>query len=400
LRAVRAEWSALSRWVLVRRLLLPALLGWGLAPEIAQHPWRGVGVGLVLVALLARFSWPAAALLLVAASVDTVAAGIVAIPVIAYGAGHRIPSLRRAGPVFALASGVLAVKVLIITGPVSGDSPWEPTLLLGAAIAVGGLILAGALGALAGERAQRADTLRDRNAILERAHRLGDEQARMSERARIAGEMHDLLGHRLSLISLHAGALELKTRHTAPELSEQASMLRTTTKAALDELRDVLGILKVDAHLTDTDGHGDDAGTRADLSALVLASERAGVDVQLVWTGDDTAELDGNVRRALHRVVREALTNVHKHAPGAATRVAVERRAERIRVEIRNGLGAPGTRSAPGASMGLVGLQERVRLVGGTLRAETDHERAEFVVSASIPLEPSVSDEHRTRLRS
>jgi signal transduction histidine kinase len=162
-----------------------------------------------------------------------------------------------------------------------------------------------------GERARRFEALRERNTILERANRLHAEQARLQEQARIAGEMHDLLGHRLSLISLYAGALEMGTRQGAPALSEQATLVRTTARTALDELRQVLGILKVAAPRPDADGHGDDAGTRADVSALVLASQRAGVPVQLEWDGEDLVGLDGRIRRAVHRVVREALTNVH-----------------------------------------------------------------------------------------
>jgi signal transduction histidine kinase len=392
LRAVRADWSSVNRWVLTRRLVLPALVVWGMAAEIAERPLRGAAGLVVIVALLARFTWPSAALLLAVASVDTVAAGVIAVPVIAYGAGRRIASLRRAGAIFALASATLTLKVLASVVPGSSDAePWGLALLLATAFAGVGLILPGTIGALTGERARRSEALRERNAILERAQTLGDEQARMQERARIAGEMHDLLGHRLSLISLHAGALELRTRQTAPELSQQASVMRTTAKTALDELREVLGILKVDSHHEGTDGHGDDAGTRTDLSALVFASQRAGADVRLTWTGDDTTGLDGTIRRALHRVVREALTNVHKHAAGAATHVVVERGAEQIRVEVRNGLGTPGTRTTPGTSMGLVGLQERVRLAGGTIHAGADSERTEFVVSVLLPLVPAAT---------
>jgi signal transduction histidine kinase len=392
LRAVRADWSSVNRWVLTRRLVLPALVVWGMAAEIAERPLRGAAGLVVIVALLARFTWPSAALLLAVASVDTVAAGVIAVPVIAYRAGRRIASLRRAGAIFALASATLTLKVLASVVPGSSDAePWGLALLLATAFAGVGLILPGTIGALTGERARRSEALRERNAILERAQTLGDEQARMQERARIAGEMHDLLGHRLSLISLHAGALELRTRQTAPELSQQASVMRTTAKTALDELREVLGILKVDSHHEGTDGHGDDAGTRTDLSALVFASQRAGADVRLTWTGDDTTGLDGTIRRALHRVVREALTNVHKHAAGAATHVVVERGAEQIRVEVRNGLGTPGTRTTPGTSMGLVGLQERVRLAGGTIHAGADSERTEFVVRVLLPLVPAAT---------
>jgi hypothetical protein len=263
-------------------------------------------------------------------------------------------------------------------------------VLTAAAVGIG-VVLPGVAGALVGERRRRIEALHERNAILERAHRLGDEQARMQERARIAGEMHDLLGHRLSLISLHAGALEMGTRQAAPDLSEQAELVRTTARTALDELRQVLGILKVDTTPDPgTEGHGDDAGTRADLSALVLASQRAGIPVELDWDGDDLVGLDLRIRRAVHRVVREALTNVHKHAPGARTAVSVERGADWIRVEVRNDLPPHRVRSAPGTSMGLVGLQERVRLVGGTLRTGTGMDGS-FVLTALLPVAPAAA---------
>lgn len=388
----RAEWFRASPWLLGRRLLLPALVVWGMAGEIAVHPWQAAEAFLIVVALLMRFTWPSAALLLAVVCVDSAAAGIITVPVLAFSAGRRTPSLRRVGAVFALASAALIVKVLMEVAPATiNEVPWKSGILLGTALAGGGLILPGAIGTLAGERARRSDALRERNAILERAQELTDTQARMGERARIAEEMHDLLGHRLSLISLHAGALELRTRQTAPELSDQASMMRATAKTALDELRGVLGILKVDSPADDMSGHGDDAGTRADIAALVLASQRAGVDVQLTWTGDDTAGLDSAIRRALHRVVREALTNAHKHAPRTAAQVLVERDGQRIRAEVRNRLAASGAPTASGTSMGLVGLRERVRLVGGTIRAGTDGERAEFVVSALLPVVPGTT---------
>jgi signal transduction histidine kinase len=384
LRTLRDDWAGISRWVRARRLVLPALLAWTLAGQV-DDPWQGVAVALVLVALLARFTLPSAALLLVVAQVTAPTAAALAVPVIAYAAARRIAAPRQAIAVFSVASVLAALNAVVH----ARSLPWQATAAIAAAAVGVGLILPGAVGALVGERARRIDALRERNEILERAHRLGDEQARMQERARIAGEMHDLLGHRLSLISLHAGALEMGTRHGAPALSEQAALVRTTARTALDELRDVLGILKVDAPRPDTDGHGDDAGTRADLSALVLASQRAGLPVELAWEGDDLVGLDGRIRRAVHRVVREALTNVHKHAPGAETNVVVERGDEWIRVEVRNDLPSNRGRPAPGTSMGLVGLEERVRLVAGTIRAGANADRTLFVVAAVLPLTPA-----------
>ena len=240
--------------------------------------------------------------------------------------------------------------------------------------------------------------LRERNEILQQANVLGESQAKMAERARIAGEMHDLIGHRLSLISLHAGALEMGTRATAPQLSEQAVLIRTTAKQALDELREVLGILNADAGGDGPDQEAGDhavTGTHADVDALVLASRNAGTPVELQWIGDDLTGLDRTVRRAVHRLVREALTNVHKHAPGMSTRVRVEYQAETVGVEIGNRLPTPPTAitTASRTGLGLIGLHERVRLAGGTLTTGSDADR--FVVRALLPI--AAHDGHAPR---
>ncbi|MDG5801443.1 histidine kinase dimerization/phosphoacceptor domain-containing protein [Streptomyces ossamyceticus] len=96
--------------------------------------------------------------------------------------------------------------------------------------------------------------------------------------------MHDLLGHRLSLIVLYAGALELRTRTKAPEINEQADLLRTTSRTALDELRTVLGILRLDGaeRLDDTERV---VGTREDVGNLVTEAQHAGLPLTLSWSG-------------------------------------------------------------------------------------------------------------------
>ncbi len=381
---IRADWMGITRWVLARRLLLPALFAAGSVDMVRDRPWLGAVAAVAVAALLLRFTLPAAALLLVAVAtvVTPLPMALLVLPVTAFGAARRIASAGRVTAVFTVAAAALGVTV---AARMPAESAGTVALVVGAAVGVG-LLLPGAAGALAGERARRLEALHERTAMLERAQRLGDEQARMQERARIAGEMHDLLGHRLSLISLHAGALELGTRKQAPALSEQAALVRTTARTALDELREVLGILRVEAAQPEVDGHGDEAGTRADLGALVLASQRAGVPVELTWSGPDLTGVDGRVRRALHRVVREALTNVHKHAPGATTRVLVEHGAEAVRAEVGNDLPPGGPAAGAGTRMGLIGLEERVRLAGGTFHAGASLDGVRFVVAASLPL--------------
>ena len=385
---LRAIWnrSRAAGWRrAARRLFLPVLIGW---PMVSLHysPVRLAAAALVVAAVIARFRWPGPALLLASACLS-VAPGtaVVADLVLAYGAAYRISSPYRACAAFAAAWVLVALSALHrVTAPADTDS-----LALAAMIGVSCLAPPAAVGALAGARARRLAGLRERNEILQQANLLGESRARMAERARIAGEMHDLIGHRLSLISLHAGALELGTRATTPRLSEQAVLIRTTAKQALDELREVLGILNADAGGAGPDpeaGDHADIGTRIDVDALVLASRKAGTPVELQWVGDDLTGLDRPVRRAVHRLVREALTNVHKHAPGMPTRVRVEHQAETVGVEIGSRLPPPPATVtiAPRTGLGLIGLYERVRLAGGTLTTGPDGEC--FVVRALLPI--------------
>jgi signal transduction histidine kinase len=383
-------WRGVDGWTVARRLVVPVLVCWA-GVSVTGWSWQAATVLLVALALPARFTWPAAALLVTVAVVPAATPAVVAVPVTAYAAARRIAPTRRTAIVF-----VLATAGFIGNGAVwlvlSGQPPGLGSALLvviGAAVLV---VLPGAVGALAGERTRRVEALRERNAILERANQLGAAQARFQERARIAGEMHDLIGHRLSLITLHAGALELQTRRSDPALSERVALLRATSHTALDELRGVLGILKVETPEPGADGHDDTTGIRADLEDLVEASVRAGLPVRLTWTGDDLADADAPIRRALHRAVREALTNVHRHAAGAPTEVSVDHGRGQVRVQIRSA--RPARRDDPtrGTGLGLIGLQERFRLAGGTLNAGPEGHH--FVVTGILPTQaPATIDQ-------
>ncbi|WP_053736165.1 sensor histidine kinase [Nocardia sp. NRRL S-836] len=238
-------------------------------------------------------------------------------------------------------------------------------------------------GMLFGRRRPMVRLLRERNEYLERARALTAASARSEERAHIAGEMHDMLGHRLSLISIHAGALELATARKAPQLHEQAELIRTTSSLAMAELREILGVLRTSPEPEALD---EDTGTRTDIANLVASSADAGIAVSLDWSGDDLHGADPRTRRAVHRVVREALTNVHKHAPKARARVQVAVQGGRARIQVLNGpadaLPGKGTRR------GLVGLEERVGLLGGAFSAGPPVEGG-FRVAADVPLHPA-----------
>ncbi|MFJ5988899.1 sensor histidine kinase [Lentzea sp. NPDC092896] len=242
-------------------------------------------------------------------------------------------------------------------------------------------------GMLLGRRRPMVRLLQERNEYLERARALTAASARSEERAHIAGEMHDMLGHRLSLISIHAGALELTTARKAPQLHEQAELIRTTSSLAMAELREILGVLRTNPEPESLD---EDTGTRSDIAALV---EGSGLGASLDWSGEDLHGADPRTRRAVHRVVREALTNVAKHAPAARTRVQVAVQGGRARIQVLNGPTAAA--QGKGTRRGLIGLEERVGLLGGSFSAGQPVEGG-FRVAADVPLTPPAQADQAT----
>ena len=234
-----------------------------------------------------------------------------------------------------------------------------------------GLGLAMAVGAFVGARRDLLASLRARAEQAEAELALRADQARLAERTRIAQEMHDVLAHRISLIGLHAGGLEVRP-DAGPEVVERsATLIRQTARSALEDLRGVLGVLR-----TDTSADGADLAPQPllrDVPRLVASSSAAGVGVTLVdelpggLAGAALPEVTG---RTVYRVVQEALTNVHKHARDAATTVHLTGTpGDELVVEVVNVRPVSAESLMPGAGVGLVGLRERVELAGGTLDA-------------------------------
>lgn len=223
-------------------------------------------------------------------------------------------------------------------------------------------------------RSQRQLTAswRERARQAEEGQRLRVEEARHLERERLAREMHDVLAHRISLLAIHAGALEYRAG-ASPEEARAAEVIRQCAFEALEDLREVIGVLR--AHPDETDGEGDGDGDEperpqpvlGDLPALIEESRQAGTIVHL-----DLAELpsvSGRTGRHAYRIVQEGLTNARKHAPGAHVRVLVAPAPEDgLAIEVVNRLprGHAGS-GIPGAGAGLIGLRERVTLIGGRL---------------------------------
>ncbi len=209
------------------------------------------------------------------------------------------------------------------------------------------------------------------------------DEARAAERRRIAREMHDVLAHRLSLLSVHAGALEFNPDAPADEVAAAAGVIRESARSALDELRGVIGVLREDGSESLTQPP---QPTLADLPALVEESRAAGMRITAsIELGDATPS--AAVGRTAYRIAQEGLTNARKHAPGAAVTLTVGALDGRLLVEVRSlaavAVGAAG--ALPGAGTGLIGLAERVSLTGGELEHGVDADGA-FVLRARLPL--------------
>ncbi|WP_027945263.1 sensor histidine kinase [Amycolatopsis taiwanensis] len=215
---------------------------------------------------------------------------------------------------------------------------------------------------------------------MESRQRLIADQARLRERARIASDMHDSLGHELSLIAVRAAALEVQGGLDDLQ-RDAATQLRTSAAAATARLREIIGVLREDAAPVEP--------VQGDLGELIARARASGL---LIDSEVDSDQAPPMVARAAYRVVQEALTNVAKHAPGAAVSIKVIGTGERTDVSVVNAppLAGPLPGAAAGAR-GLIGLQERVRLVGGILRAGP-HEGG-FAVSATLPHDAAPVDE-------
>lgn len=233
-------------------------------------------------------------------------------------------------------------------------------------------------------RRQLLLSLRERALRAEADQELHQEQARIAERTRIAREMHDVLAHRISLLALHAGGLEVRPDLPPAQVRETAALLHATARQALEELRGVIGVLR------------DDEGrelppaapqpTLLHINNLVEETRRTGMDIDFNIDVEHIDQLPPPLGRDAYRIVQEALTNVRKHAHGSPARVRISGSPGRdLHVSIRNrqAMAAHAVPSLPGSGAGLLGLQERVALAGGSLKVGPDH-GGDFVVEAEL----------------
>ncbi|WP_193318301.1 sensor histidine kinase [Nonomuraea phyllanthi] len=292
-----------------------------------------VGGAAACAALWLSRRWPATvALAVVAISVPSAAASCAAGVATLIAALHR----RSAVAIGVGAAWVAATLIRFWLRP-PGLAPYPVwalvAVLFGAALTGWGM--------LARARRQLVSSLVERARRAEEEQRGRAEQARRAERLAIAREMHDVLAHRLSLLALHAGALEFNARADPGEVVEAASVVRASAHQALQELRQVISVLREAPVLAELD-----------LPALVAEVRRAGMEVDIRDGGVRLPDLPGATARAAYRIVQEGLTNARKHAPGRPVSVRLEGSPdEGLTVEVRNPVtGTPGPEGA-GAGM-------------------------------------------------
>ncbi|MFF6784960.1 histidine kinase [Streptomyces sp. NPDC012510] len=231
------------------------------------------------------------------------------------------------------------------------------------------------------QRSQLLAGLRERAEQAERERRLLAARAVCEERARIARELNDVVAHRISQMTLLAGALEMTSGDAAA--LEAATAIRTAGATALKELRKLVGVL----------GKGDEdvplhpLPTVQQVRRLVEDASRSGRRIR-VGLPDELPELSGTTGRALYRLVEESLANAARHAPGAEVDVTLGVSDEDVTVSVRSSPAACPSAAESGTGFGLLGLRERVQLAGGRMTAGP-RPGGGFLVTASLPRYPS-----------
>ncbi|AUH44407.1 sensor histidine kinase [Streptomyces sp. CMB-StM0423] len=203
------------------------------------------------------------------------------------------------------------------------------------------------------------------------------EQIRQREREALAREMHDVLAHRLSLLSVHAGALELNREASPAQVAQAAGVIRSSAHQAMEDLQKILGVLRTPLQPDGSDPEPPQPAL-GDLTRLLDESRSAGMRVDVDQDIAEPGAVPATIGRTVYRIVQEALTNAHKHAPGQAVHIHLHGTpGTGLDIAIMNDLSDSGSARLPGSGSGLSGLRERAALVGGSLsygRTERTHE--------------------------
>ena len=233
-------------------------------------------------------------------------------------------------------------------------------------------------GQFVGSRRELMWNLRQRAERAEAEQELRSSEARATERTRIAREMHDVVAHRISHVSMRAGALAFRDDLSAEQMRAESALIRDTANEALHELRAVLHVLRAPStgELIEQP-----QPTYADLTALVSGATADGMRIEF----DDSLESPPppEVGRTIYRIAQEGITNARKHAPGARLRIVLTNDvADSVRLTLTNPIGFTHG-DTPGAGLGLIGIAERVEVAGG--RFTRDVVDGTFTLSAWLP---------------
>jgi signal transduction histidine kinase len=378
------EPDPLTRWQSTWRYLGALLIGGVIWGTVVKYQWQDVRplfwlelvVGPAAVALMRwRRAYPlhTALVLTVLGSVSALAAGPALVAVLSMATRRRWRWIVPVAVVNVAAS-------VVFFGVQPNQTDGLPFTLLFTAIFTGAVI---AIGMYIGARRELVTTLRERVERAEQEQGWRMAQARTTERARIAREMHDVLAHRLSLVAMHAGALSYRRGLTEREVADAADVIQSNAHQALIELREVLGVLRE----AEDDSVADrPQPTLSDVPALVESARDAGGHVRLHNGVGDLTTAPASIGRSAYRVIQESLTNARKHAPDTTVDVGLHGApGGELLLEIRNPVRVGAAVGAtPGAGLGLIGLTERAELSGGSLEHALT-ENGEFVVRASLP---------------
>ncbi|QNP75832.1 sensor histidine kinase [Streptomyces roseirectus] len=296
-------------------------------------------------------------------------------------------ALRVPARVSAQALALTALATWIVEG-VIGGSRYVPSGPVAVAVFLGAVLLGAAM---RGRREARSQ-------LLEQTGITAEERARrtlLEERSRIARELHDVVAHHMSVISIQAQVAPHLVADPPEELKENLAGIRQNALEALAELRRVLGVLRSESP-EDTDGPyglGVATGTAPDapqptldrLDGLLDNTRAAGLDVVKVVTGEPpTPPYPPGVQLSAYRIVQEALSNVLRHAPGAGVTVEIGHQREGVLVSVTNSRPSRPADPSPGAGHGLLGMRERAAMLGGHLVAHPNLHGG-YVVSAFLP---------------
>jgi signal transduction histidine kinase len=317
--------------------------------------------------VLGRHRFPAGAL--VGAGVFAAAGGFEFLLLVGlgYSAGHRVRSHWR------LAAALLgALTFELVSGWRNSDGSIIGSAVFSLVIFVVLGVFPAVVARLSAQRRQIVTLLHERTLFLSQQQQVTAEQARTREAARIAREMHDSLGHRLTLLSMYTGALRSQPEKSA----ETLEILHTTSQSAIEELRNILHVLRS----PDQETHP--RTTLAEVDALISDTQSTGARIELLRTGTPVP-LPAMVDHAAYRTLQEGITNALKHARGGAIRAALRYEEDALIAEVANAPGAP--HDGPSSGQGLYGLAERIRLAGGVLFHGPEGTGG-FRIAATLPL--------------